>query len=863
MLFKEKNSGQVYYEEAPAGNYTNYFYEDGRGNMTKKVETEKGDDGTEKTYTTEFTYNAFNKVEEIKEWLEDDQSAPPVITKFFYDVAGNLNGSRDGEGNVISHKYDSHGRKEWTKQYFNNGEFIMTSFEYYPNNLLWKVIDDRNNKTEYKYDDQKRVTKVIYPDLSTLEYTYTEKIEADKKYNMVIEKQRNGTLVTTIYDEMNRVKIRSIVPGTGVEGVTAESFGYDGLSRLTHAENNYSTVDLKYDPLNRVTEENQNGKIVAYSYGVENNLRKMALKYPNQRIIERDFDILDRVSKLRQGQENIADYKYIGRSYRVLSQQFENGDAVSYLYDQGRRLTTKEAKNKNSDLINKYNYGYNKVHMKKYEQRGHDSNKGDVFSYDEIYRLTGVKFNSPDPTDPATDQYEKKKALTFDDLSNIVRIVETMNGQDKAITTEIPADSNYFKLNQYERFDQWGLSYDLNGNITQKGTQKMYHDYRNRMVRVTEGTTTTGNKYDALGRRIQKVFSTGSQSKTENYYYADQQVIEVRDGNDQVLRQYIFGNGIDEVVRMDTYNGSTITPYYFHSNGIGSTTAVTDVNGQVVERYKYDLYGMPTFMDAAGNVISKSAIDNNILFQGREYEPETNFYYYRARHFDPIMGRFLQVDPMGYQDSMNLYQAFNMNPFNFTDPFGLVIHEWENLGVYGPASWRSEEAVPYTLFTYDESGAYARFKDSIKIEPVQRPDGKWTIRASFKMTVLIWLTNKSKLEHEKAHIVQYMDLYMRILRKLEKIEETGDVIPYDTKEEAQKAIDRMAGPDYSNIKDMKINIYPVPSVHDKKTRKRANEIIDETNYFEMEKTTDPHFKVRKFEIVKTWLDIILGIKDEK
>jgi len=123
-------------------------------------------------------------------------------------------------------------------------------------------------------------------------------------------------------------------------------------------------------------------------------------------------------------------------------------------------------------------------------------------------------------------------------------------------------------------------------------------------------------------------------------------------------------------IRMDAYSGATITPYYFHTNGIGSTTAVTDANGNIVERYKYGLYGMPTFMDAAGNVIPKSAIGNNILFQGREYEPETNFYYYRARHLDPIMGRFLSTDPMGYWDSMNLYQGFNMNPVNFVDPFG-------------------------------------------------------------------------------------------------------------------------------------------------------------------------------------------------
>jgi RHS repeat-associated protein len=190
------------------------------------------------------------------------------------------------------------------------------------------------------------------------------------------------------------------------------------------------------------------------------------------------------------------------------------------------------------------------------------------------------------------------------------------------------------------------------------------------MVRVTEGTTTTENKYDALGRRLQMIVTTVSQAKAENYYYAGHQVIEVRDGSDQVKRQFIYGNGIDEVIRMDAYNGSTITPYYFHSNAIGSTTAVTDANGQVVERYKYGLYGMPTFMDAAGNVIPKSTIGNNILFQGREYEPETNFYYFRARHLDPIMGRFLSTDPMGYQDSMNLYQAFNQNPVNFVDPFG-------------------------------------------------------------------------------------------------------------------------------------------------------------------------------------------------
>ena len=61
-----------------------------------------------------------------------------------------------------------------------------------------------------------------------------------------------------------------------------------------------------------------------------------------------------------------------------------------------------------------------------------------------------------------------------------------------------------------------------------------------------------------------------------------------------------------------------------------------------------------------------------IRFQGREYDAETGLYYFRHRYYDPELGRFTQTDPMGYADSMNLYQAFNQSPMNFNDPMGLV-----------------------------------------------------------------------------------------------------------------------------------------------------------------------------------------------
>ncbi|MDA8416700.1 MAG: hypothetical protein M0Z78_06490 [Betaproteobacteria bacterium] len=104
--------------------------------------------------------------------------------------------------------------------------------------------------------------------------------------------------------------------------------------------------------------------------------------------------------------------------------------------------------------------------------------------------------------------------------------------------------------------------------------------------------------------------------------------------------------------------------YFYHADGLGSVVALTDEKQKVVETYAYDSFGNLKDRD--------NALMQPFTYTGREWDKETGLYYYRARYYDPMEGRFVSRDPSGFAGGdVNLYGYVQNNPVNHKDPSGL------------------------------------------------------------------------------------------------------------------------------------------------------------------------------------------------
>ena len=186
------------------------------------------------------------------------------------------------------------------------------------------------------------------------------------------------------------------------------------------------------------------------------------------------------------------------------------------------------------------------------------------------------------------------------------------------------------------------------------------HDVENRLAKVVlPSGEEVSYGYAATGQRIWR-----RDAKGQTYFVTDGvNLVAELDKDLKPQASFLYGSGIDRPLMMDRDGGS----YYFHPDWVGTIRRLTDERGAVAASYEYDAFGQ---------VVSKQGTQRSpFRFTARELDEATGLYYYRARYYDPALGRFLTKDPVHARGTdalaLNAYAYARNNPIRYVDGMGL------------------------------------------------------------------------------------------------------------------------------------------------------------------------------------------------
>jgi RHS repeat-associated protein len=618
----------------PRGNETNFAY-DGAYRLTRVTDatshaTSMGYDAmSNKTSMTDalgrvtnYQYDDFNRLKQV--------IYPPAATGaralqelFAYDAAGNVTKKTDTAGRATTFVYDNVNRLASSTDAANE----LTAFQYDALSRTTAVVDALGQHYEFAYDDLGRQTGMTRGEAS-MSFAY------DAVGNQTARTDYNGATTNYTYDDLNRLTT-IVYPDD-----TNAAYRYDALSRLTAAVNENGTVSFAYDNRGRIASTTDVfNQTLSYTYDANGN--RTALIVNGATYAAYSYDALNRLTDLGDGAATVAVYAFDAVS-KPTSQTLRNGVVSTYEYDGHDRLTRlRDVRGATPILDNQYSY--NTAH----QITGVAGLGGaHAYGYDQVNRLTSA-------THPITDA----ESFAYDEVGN-----RTSGGGVEYV---------YGPANRLAAFGSLQFSYDANGNqltrISEPTASTRTYDFENRLTEVQIGggsggsigldprVTTIGYKYDALGRRIER---TPSDGRVEKFLYDGQDVVQDLDGDGAVRVSYLNGPGIDNKIRQSDANGNL----YFSTDHLGSTRALTDDSGSVVEQIDYDSFG---------NRNGGGSGRTRYTYTGREYDAATSLYYYRARWYDPLAGRFISEDPIGLAGGVNQFTYVGNNSLNATDPTGL------------------------------------------------------------------------------------------------------------------------------------------------------------------------------------------------
>jgi RHS repeat-associated protein len=707
-------------------NSTTYTY-DSQGNvLTVTVPISSGN-----TATTTYTYNSFGSVLTATDPLGNvttnsydannnllavtspapGNNQPASVTHFAYNSLGELTNITDPRGNQTTMSYFSTG----LLQNITDAQGNVTAYAYDSFGNRTSVTDANNKQTTFTYDAMNRLTKITYPDSTTTQFGY------DVRGRRTSVTDQNSKQTTYTYDDADRLTTVT----DAANNVT--TYGYDSESNLTSIKDaNLNTTTFDYDAFRRVSETHfPSGKVETYGYDNVGNLtsktdRKNQLitytydqlnrltqkSYPDTTSVNYTYDSDSRLTQVTDptgtysftfdnmgrlsgtttqytfltGRSFTTAYAYDAASNRTGFTDPENGSS-SYAYDTLNRLQTLTPPTAISS--GSFGFGYDALSRRTSLTRPNSVNTS--YGYDTLSRLLSVTHASGGTTldgatytvDNAGNRLTRTPQPTgtastygYDNIYELLSVTQsgsttesyTYDPVGNRLTNLGSAAWSYNTSNELNSRPSYSYTYDFNGSvltsITGTNTTSYAWDFENRLTTVTlpgSGGTVTF-KYDPFGRRIYKSSTSG----TSIYAYDADNLIEETNGTGGVVARYTQTQNVDELLAM--LRSSTTS--YYEADGLGSITSLTNTAGAIASSYTYDSFG--------NLVASSGSLVNNYRYTAREFDTETNLYFYRARYYDPQVGRFLTEDPSGFQAGSNFYRYVRNRPTAAIDPSGQV-----------------------------------------------------------------------------------------------------------------------------------------------------------------------------------------------
>jgi len=594
----------------------------------------------------------------------------------------------------------------------------ITNIESQQMSIAWGLVDVVQSLRRFDgtpitfaYDEGARVSKVTYPD-QTMAFRYF-------KNGLPMTASNQWGVISNAFDGANRLTSQSSPAPNGT--VSYARYPAGQVSNVVNvAGTNTFTLDAA-ERLDTLTTFRKGLASASFQYSYNGlNGAVSNVVYPNGAVTcSPTYDKMDRLSTLSW--ENASNQVLQCRSYTynsagMISQiSYETGEQVVYTYDSLDRLTGEQHLNAAGQTTSQETYGF--------DLAGNRTNKtvwsgttplmtvnyslgvgnrlaswsvaqtdlvgqvdvvgtssetigtNDRFGWLYVSNLNGRASTKPYVSGTNFWAYELMVGLG---TQKVVAAIRDVAGNTTRVTNQVfltvvtNGTYQYSAAGCVTNIAYAGKNYSSTLGLTWDGRYQL-------TAAATNGTVVEQHGYDALGRRL---WTWDTVNGTNWLVYDGAQVVADLNATGSLVRAYTYGPGIDNILSMTVYGTATNT-YYYLKDHLGSVLALTSTNGVIVESYRYDAWGRTTVYDAAGNTLVQSSYGNRYCWQGREYSYKTGLYYFRARWYDPVGGRFLSNDPIGISGGLNQFVFCGNNPVNFRDPSGLLYDALESAATSG------------------------------------------------------------------------------------------------------------------------------------------------------------------------------------